>query len=368
MIAFYALLGCVHTGASEAPRPALVELRPEPAAGLADGLHLDAGLRAAAEELVGDVTRVDARLDPASVRLALARAGYPRDAHFIHAHSDDGTLPRTLLDSIPRTAPVDIAWASRPTPGGIGQTFILGWATQAGTMDALPRDIPLDRGLPLRIDDLASPRLYIGAPDGRAQELGITPGVDRWLDVFHIPGEYRIEIVDKDRVAFLFSLFVDVALPAPSALPGPAERPDPLAASAEIAANVNALRARTGLRPLRAFPLFEPETRAQAACLASLGIVAHKTAGCPGVPDLTAHDDFPHARHHEDVVAADTAAEAWDRLYDSPGHRLNLLCDTCTHLTVGSAIENTNPARVYAVVEALEFPDGEPAPIVRGRE
>jgi uncharacterized protein YkwD len=111
----------------------------------------------------------------------------------------------------------------------------------------------------------------------------------------------------------------------------------------------------------------EPETIAQAACLASTGEVAHSSARCPGVPAMAERSYYPRARHHEDVVAADNSEESWERLFDSPGHRLNLLCPSCTHLTVGSATEATDPARVFTVIELMEFPEGEPVPIIRGR-
>ena len=343
-----------------------VQLRPVVGTGLVGGLQIDAGLRAAAEELIGAATRADARLEPGAVRLALARAGYPRAAHFLHARSADGSIPTALLDAIPKSSGVDVGWASRPDGTG-GQVWIVGWALQVGAMDPLPRDVVLDRGVPLRVDGFTSPRLYVGSPDGRAQELGITDGVARWLDLFHLPGEYRVEVVEHDRVAFLFSLFVEAEPAASGPLPGAAGLSDPLHVAAHLAARVNELRVQTGLRALTPFSRFELQTRAQATCLASLGVVAHKTPGCPGVPAMTAAEYYPQARHHEDVVAADTAEDAWEWLYDSPGHRMNLLCSTCTHLTVGSAVENTDPARVFAVIEVMEFPQGEPVPIIRGR-
>ena len=344
----------------------MVELRAEDIGALNANLHPDAGLRAAAEELTAGATRVEARLTPSAMRVALGRSGYPRDARFLRAHSPDGTIPRALLDAIPSQIDVDIGWASRPDATG-GATWIVGWAPRIGTLDPLPRDIVLDQGLPLRTDGLKEPRLFIGSPDGRAQELAMTDGTARWLDVFHVPGEYRVEVVDGDRVAYLFSLYVDAGPEAAAPLPGPTERPDANAVAADLAARVNDLRVRTGLAALRSFSRFEPETIAQAACLASTGEVAHSSARCPGVPAMAERSYHPRARHHEDVVAADNSEESWERLFDSPGHRLNLLCASCTHLTVGAATEPTDPARVFTVIELMEFPEGEPVPIIRGR-
>ncbi len=362
-----ALLACVHSGQVPEARPVELRLRPEDLPGLAANLHVDSGLRAAAEELVADSTREDARLVPEAARLALGRAGYPRDAHFLHARGADAEIPRSLLDAIPSGIPVDIGWASRPTGAG-GYTWVVGWAPQVGSIDPMPRDVVLDRGLPLRVDGLADPRLFIGSPDGRAQELSLADGQARWVDVFHIPGEYRVEVVEGDTVAFLFSLYVDVPVPAAVPLPGAAPGSEPVQEAAELAAHVNALRTGVGLQPLRPFATFEELTRAQATCLASIGEVGHRSARCPGVPAMAEHDYYPRARYHEDVVAADTAEEAWERLYDSPGHRLNLLCAACTHIVVGAALEPTIPARAFAVLDLMEFPEGEPRPIVRGRE
>lgn len=362
------LTGCAARGtpAHDAPVP-MVTLRAEDLAGLPPHLHADAGLRAAAEELVAGATRPDARLTPEAMRVALARAGYPRDAHVLRAHTARPGVPQELLDAVPHGADLDIGWASRPDGVG-GATWILAWAPRIGTIDPIPRDLPLDRGLPLRVDGLTAPRLLIGAPDGSARELSVLDGTARWIDGLHIPGEYRIEVLERDQVAFLFSLFVDAPVPDAAPLPGPVAAAEPMAVADDLAARIAELRARNGLRPLTAFARLLPETRAQAACLASTGEVAHRTDRCPGVPAMAERSYFPHARHHEDVVAADTAAEAWERLMDSPGHRLNLLCAACTHLTVGAATEPTVPARTFAVIELLEFPDGEPVPIVRGRQ
>lgn len=355
-----------HTAPSADRAVPMVTLRAEDLPGLPSRLHADAGLRAAAEELAADATRPDARLTPGAMRLALARAGYPRDAHVLRAHTATAGVPQELLDAVPHDIDVDIGWASRADGSG-GATWILAWAPRIGTIDPIPRDLPLDRGVALRVDGLEAPRLLIGAPDGGARELGVLDGTARWIDGLHIPGEYRVEVLEHDRVAFLFSLFVDAPVPAASPLPGPVAPVAPSAVAEDLARRIEDLRARNGLPALAPFDRLLPETRAQALCLASTGEVAHHTARCPGVPAMAERAYFPKARHHEDVVAADTAAEAWERLTDSPGHRLNLLCAACTHLTIGAATEDTVPARTFTVIELLEFPDGEPAPIVRGR-
>jgi hypothetical protein len=82
------------------------------------------------------------------------------------------------------------------------------------------------------------------------------------------------------------------------------------------------------------------------------------------VPALAAQTHTPHARHYEDVAAGDTVAEAWERILASPAHLANVLCRTCTHASIGVVSE---PPRLFAVWEMLEFPDGEPVPVRRER-
>ena len=57
--------------------------------------------------------------------------------------------------------------------------------------------------------------------------------------------------------------------------------------------------------------------------------------------------------------------EAWERLNDSPAHRMNLLCRECSHSAIGLAVEPVAPPRVFVVWELLEFPEGIPVPIQR---
>ncbi|MFZ5482441.1 MAG: hypothetical protein ACOZNI_37105 [Myxococcota bacterium] len=337
-----------------------VAYRPgDPLANLGPDARVDRGLRAAAEELAASATRPDARLTPSATRLALARAGYPGDARFVRVVSPGTALPAALLDGLPRGGPLDLGWAWRDQPDGT-RLWVLGWARRPLAMDPIRRDLPLDGATSLRVDGAAEPRLLLGRPDGTVDELSIRDGQARWIDRFPFPGEYRVEVLDGDRVALLFSLFVDGPPPPPSPLPGPAERPVAAEAEAAIFGWLAALRARAGLAPVARFGAFEPHARAHAACLVQAGVVAHATSRCPGVPALAQRTHHPPAKHHEDVAVADTAAEAWERLLDSPGHRLNLLCEPCTHASVGVIVE---PPRVFAVVELLEMPQGEPRPI-----
>jgi hypothetical protein len=326
---------------------------------------VDRGLTAAAEELVAGATRPDARLTPAAVRIALARAGYPGDARFLTA-SGGAQPPPELMAEVPSGTPVDIGWAWRDRPGG-ERWWILGWAPRLVSMDPVSRDIALDQGFSFRVDGARDPRLFVGQPDGAVTEVSLADGIARWLDVFHVPGEYRLEVVDGDRVALLFSVFADIPVPAPVTLPGPAPAVDVGSATALARDRLATLRRQAGQAPLGPFAPFERLVVEHANCLAAIGQIVHSSPSCPGVAEQAYRLFQPHARHHEDVAAGDSAEEAWERLLDSPGHRLNLLCPACTHVAVGAAVPPGRPDRVVIVWELLEFPDGAPVLISRPR-
>ena len=73
----------------------------------------------------------------------------------------------------------------------------------------------------------------------------------------------------------------------------------------------------------------------------------------------------PGARHHEDVAAAATADAALALVADSPGHLRNLLCEACTHASIGVALEPVldRPPRLFVTWELLEFPQAPPQEI-----
>jgi uncharacterized protein YkwD len=100
--------------------------------------------------------------------------------------------------------------------------------------------------------------------------------------------------------------------------------------------------------------------------MAAAGRVAHAlpdvTAGVPTRAVELAH---PRAQHYENVAAAATAEEALARVVDSPGHLRNLLCEPCTHASIGAALEPVldRTPRVFVTFELLDFPQGPPRAI-----
>ena len=341
----------------------------------------DLGLERAAAELLSLATQRGAVLDPATCSLVAARAGFPGQARFARALGGE-TVPETLLAQVRAVAdrePVDVAVAARTYSDGTA-LWIAGWAPHRAELEPLPRQIPLDAPLPLRVDldggggdEPGAARVFIAPPDGTVEELSLTSGVSRWVDRFHTPGAYRVEVVGTDGprspVALLFTLWVEQAPPEPAPLrPPPQTAADPIEAEAQLYAALDELRRDHGLPSVARFAPFEPLAREHSALMASQGRVAHVLPGVTAGVASKANEGFhPRAETYENVAAATTAADAMVLVVDSPGHLGNLLCQACTHASIGVALEPVldRVPRLFVTWELLEFPNGEPKPIDR---
>ena len=145
---------------------------------------------------------------------------------------------------------------------------------------------------------------------------------------------------------------------------------DPRAATECLYETLATRRIEAGLPALTRFPGFEPLAREHSAYMASSRVLGHAIPGVTqGVADAAWERFHPKARHTEDVAAAYTVKEAFDFVWGSPGHRRNLLCLDCTHVSIGSALEPvaTGPARLFVTWELLSFPDGTPVEIQKLR-
>jgi hypothetical protein len=208
-------------------------------------------------------------------------------------------------------------------------------------------------------------------PDGPVRELAISAEAARWLDLFHTPGEYRIEVVgerpNNSDVLLLFSVYVEQEAPAvPRLAWHPREPPDPLLAEEALYEALNEARREHGLPPVRPFDMFRPVVREHSAYMASAGYLGHALEGLTtGVPDRASKVGHPQPEFYENVAVALTPEDAHALVQDSPGHFRNLLCETCTHATIGVALEpvlNRDP-RLFVTWELLHFPVGIPRPI-----
>lgn len=341
------------------------------------GGQWDRGLAAAAEELLTLHVDRASRIDAPTASLVAARAGYPGQARFLRA-LNGGAFPQELAQEIAAAAaaggvPVDLGLAVRRYDDGTA-LWVMAWSRQVARLDPLLRDVALDQPVPVRVE-LVDPelkdaelRLFVAPPDGPVEELALTDGVTRWLDRFHTPGPYRVEAVatrqGRSAVALLFTVFVEQPPPAPPPLPGPLTAgPDPARAEVELFASLNQLRVDHGLPPVQWFDLFEPLVREHSAYMAASGRALHVLPGLtPGVAERARGYAFPFAFHHEAVATAPTAAEAMAMVVDSPAHRMALLCEPCTHATVGVALEPSlgRMPRLFVTWELLELPKGPP--------
>ncbi len=340
------------------------------------GSRWDPGLLAAARELAASASAPDARLSPRAAAAATARAGFPGDARFV-ALRTGGAFPDTLVRDAraahPPDTALDVGLASRASGDGT-VLWILAFAAHRGEIDPMPRDLGLDAVLPVRVEVPGDPRLalVVAPPDGRVRSLPIAGRVTRQVDAFHTPGAYRFEVVEVDRarVAFVFEVFVEVAPPPPPALPGPPDPPDPVAAVEALYRALDGWRIAAGLPPLARFPPFEALAREHAALMASSGVVDHVIPRVTeGVAARARAGFHPGAEHHEDLAAAYSAEEALDLVWLSPGHRLGLLCATCTHVAIGTALEpvRAGTPRLFVTWELLAFPHGPPKAVARPR-
>lgn len=314
-------------------------------------------------------------LSPKALSAAAARAGYPGQARFARA-VNTGAFPHALVEELVLAANgerVDVALSRRKWADGT-TLWLLGWAPRRAELDPIPLRVELDDPVPVRVDlpdGTKEARLFVALPSGGVEELRLSDGRAQWIDLFHEPGVYRFEVVaqrgPQTEVVLLWSHVVESELP-PVRLP-PLEAlapPNPHAAEQELWQLLNQRRGEQGLRPVQPFSLFEPLAREHSAYMASTGVLAHVLPGVtPGVPVRAARLANPDARHYENVAAAMTARDALELVWDSPGHRRQLLCEACTHAAIGVALEPAlhRRPRLYVTWELLAFPQGPPSSI-----
>lgn len=339
------------------------------------GATWDLGLERAASLLLRQARSPVIRIPPASQASALATAGYPGHATF-RTWVNGGALPEALLEELAESAlrrdqAVDVALVSRSYEGD--QTlWIAAISARPVLLDPIPRDLELDQPVPIGVEVLSGDwdtlTLYVDAPMRGVDSIELLDGVAHWYADTYVPGEYRFEVVggtERDaQVLLLFSVFVDQPPPPLAQLPeATAVVQDPMAATDALYDALNALRLDAGLSPVQRFAAYEPLSRQHAALLAAKGEASHYIPGVTaGVAALATYAFAPQAIHHENVAAAPTWQDALDLVALSPGHAANLLCEPCTHASVGVAIEPVldRVPRLFVVWELLEFPNGPP--------
>lgn len=333
----------------------------------------DSALASAATELISTLRTPVRMMSPQAMSVATSRAGFPGAARFGKTVTN-GSFPSNLVDPILRAAqgrPVDVGLAKREFADG-QVLWVMGWAPHIADIDPMPRTVPLDSGLTIRIDRInkGDARLFVAPPDAPVRELSMTSGVARWVDGFDVPGEYRFEVVAADKglgeVALLFSVFADMQpYRMPNAPLPPDAAPDPREAEAYLLDELNKLRADHGLRPVVPFDLFDRLTREHSALMGHMGIVAHDLPGHGTVAKRAADLAHPRAEHFQNVAGAPTAKDALKMVELSPAHLKNLLCSECTHVSIGASLEPVldRIPRLFVTWELLAFPQGMPREI-----
>jgi len=334
---------------------------------------VDDSLHEAAQILIAATRAPDTPMSVRSMLDAENQAGYPGQARFIKV-MNGGQLPIQQLSELRKHSNIDIGLASRKFGDG-KVLWIIGWGRRLVDVDPVPQQIPLDGAVPIRIGDFEADRalLYVSAPDRPVERIELLPNAHRWLQNFHVPGEYRFEVLlqhnegasQYNEIALLFSVYVDTPVPNVMSTRVSTEPNNPILAEQQLFQAVNQLRIERHLHPLKPFELFVPLAREHAALMASSGVVNHRIPGLTaGVPSKAAKQFHPRASHYQNVAAALTAEEALTLAKDSPGHFQVFLCETCTHISIGAALEPTmGQPRLFVTWEVLEFPQGEPKAI-----
>ena len=378
MLLFWVSMGCKPIVTAKPALQEMVQYRP-----LEDSTYqsilesvlpnatIDSTLQKASQTLISATRNPMHPLSVDSMVKAEKQAGYPSQAHFMKV-MNSGDFPTSYLSHLRNVGPIDIGVSTRKFADG-RVLWIIGWGKHILEMDPIPLSLPLDGVLPLRIGEFDADRaiLYIASPDQPVERIELLPEAHRWLQNFHVPGEYRLEVLLQDtegaqqsnKIALLFSVFVDTPLPSVHTTSINPDVPNPIQAEQELFMAVNALRRERHLHPLKPFELFVPLAREHSALMAATGTVQHRITGVTdGVPERAANMAHPRANHYQNVAAARTAKEALALAIDSPGHFQVFLCESCTHMSIGAALEPTyhpNP-RLYVTWEVLEFSRGEP--------
>jgi len=349
------------------------------------GSTWDKGLHKATQALIRASRDRLAQLTPESTIAAQAQAGYPGNARFFRELTGGGP-PEILVANLKKAAAgrhqeFDVALAQKSF--GDGTILWIGAiAHRPALLDPMPALIPLDGRVAVSIEVLETsdtdpmgrvpdPVLFLSTPFGAVAAFELQPQTARWLDNFHTPGRYLMEVVSRGKkqsqVILKWAVFVDEpAGPVPSLMKATGENPDPYEATLALYSALNEIRQEAGLPEVIRFEGFEPIAREYAALMAASGVVDHQIPYLSsGVAAKATAEFHPGAKHHENLAAASSWEEGFDLVRLSPGHLANLLCEPCTHASIGVALEpvTDQTPRLFIVWELLEFPQGIPAAI-----
>ena len=146
------------------------------------GAQWDEALAGAAAELIATLRDPERMMSPRAMATATARSGFPGAARFAKTMTAGGH-PGKMVNAILTTSlgmPVDVGLAKRRFADG-QVLWVVAWAPHLADMDPIPRTVPLDSSVTLRIDQRSKgdARLFVAPPDGPVKELSISTGVAR---------------------------------------------------------------------------------------------------------------------------------------------------------------------------------------------
>jgi len=208
-----------------------------------------------------------------------------------------------------------------------------------------PREVAAGGTARLRVEltDLFAPQVFVTGPDGKPVRAAAGDGAAADIRLtFPDPGRYVVEVVGSGRHGPEVAALLVVAAggaglaerPRPTLLADP---PDERAAVAQVAAAVNALRARHGLDPVEPDERLAALARTQSEAMRASGRLAHVLPGSGGVADRLRRARIPYRRALENLAKGASALSAHESLEESPAHLDNLLVPDATHLGVGIA-------------------------------
>ncbi len=226
----------------------------------------------------------------------------------------------------------DVAWA------------VLLASERRAELEPFPRQVtPGSRArLSGRLLHLDGPRVWVATPSGAAFEVPVQPDGRGFTAsiLFSEPGSWRVEVggtgARGPSVAALLEVDCGKAgtPPASGGTPGPS---DPAEDEARIRAEVNALRARQGLRPLRGAAALDAQARLHGEAMLAAGTVAHRLEGGEGLSARLAAAGIPFRSGRENVARGDGAADAHRAMVESPAHLANLLAPEVQLMGLGIA-------------------------------
>ncbi len=284
-------------------------------------------------------------LSASALRAALGAAG-------VH----DPAPASVVLSAPPASLPDALAAAARfrgATHVGVGvvERGGIAWGVLLATerraeIEPLPRRAAPGTTLLLRgrLVGLESPRAWVASPSGTVRELPLSVDGKGFSAPISLaaPGPWRIEVGGTGPRGATVAAILDVRcgdgpdVDAPATLPEP-DPPGEGAAAARVRAEVDALRARHGLAPLRSSFALDAVARRHSEAMLETATLAHRVDGRGDLAARLAAAGLAFRSARENVARGDGALDAHRATVESPAHLASLLDPDVRLLGLGIA-------------------------------